>query len=145
MAARGIDHISHLLHQHGQALRPVVEQAQQAQQAGQTYQQAAAAPPPEQAPGAGFFDQLLGNTASVISQNPNYQKQAAERGQQSQKDLMTRRADNLMALKDQYDKQAAAAEKIGLGDINEFYAKLVGSPDVQTADEHFLDSIGRIY
>jgi hypothetical protein len=31
MAARGIDHIGHLLHQHGQALRPVVEQAQQAQ------------------------------------------------------------------------------------------------------------------
>jgi hypothetical protein len=29
MTARGIDHIGHLLHQHGQALRPVVEQAQQ--------------------------------------------------------------------------------------------------------------------
>lgn len=109
-------------------LAPQVQQAQQgADQAFQQYQSAAQAPEPQ---GNNFYDQLLGNTASVLSGNQDYGRQANERGKASDQALAQHRLDNLHALKDNYDRQAQAAEKLGntklAADMREKLARVTG-------------------
>jgi hypothetical protein len=86
---------------------------QGAQQAQQAYQQAAAAPPPQLPMADAFVPALLGNLASVISQNPAYQQQGQEQVQQSKAELLKARADNLQALRDAYSQKADEAAKAG--------------------------------
>lgn len=100
---------------HGQ----VSQAQQQAQQAGQDYQQAAQAPQPQS--GGNFYDQLLGNTASVLGGNKEYGQQAYERGKQHDEDLRKSRVENLAALKANYEKAASNAEKLGNTELTAQY------------------------
>ena len=79
----------------------------QSNQAQQAYQQASNTPL-QTSPGEGFFQGLLGNTASVLTQNPQYAKQAASDIDQAHSELLQSRIQNLAALKDTYDRRAAA-------------------------------------
>ena len=85
--------------------------AEQAGQAQQTYQQAAGQPPPQPAPGDLFAQTLLGNLASVISQNPQYQQNVQTQRQTKQSDLLKARQDNLQSLRDVYMTKAKQAEE----------------------------------
>jgi hypothetical protein len=87
--------------------------AGQAQQAGAQYQQAAQEPTPGLGLAESFIPALLGNIASVISQNPAYAQQGQERIQQSRADLLKSRADNLQALRDVWGQKAQAAQRAG--------------------------------
>ncbi len=86
---------------------------QQATQAGQAYQSAAAAPPPELSPQDQFIPTLLGNLASVIGQDPSYKQNAQGQLREQRKNLMQTRLDNLTALRDNFSKAAAAADEAG--------------------------------
>jgi hypothetical protein len=86
---------------------------QGAEQAGQQYQQAAAAPMPQLNPMAALIQSLGGNVASIIGETPRY-AQNAQADLNAQKDeLLAKRAQNLSALKDNYDRQAMAAASAG--------------------------------
>lgn len=84
---------------------------QQAQQTGQQYQQAAQQPVQSQG-GANFVNQLLGNTASVLGQQPEYGRRSFEQGQDQEKELGQRRAQNLKAMADIYEQQVQQAERL---------------------------------
>ena len=100
------------LDQQRQEMHGQVQQAQgQADQAQQAWQQANENPP-QSSPGEGFFQGLLGNTASVLTQNPMYAKQAADQMDQQHTELLKNRMQNLASLKDIFDRRAAAAEKL---------------------------------
>jgi hypothetical protein len=100
--------------QQDQEQQGVVDQANQAAQAAsQAYQGAAAQPTPDLGPMAGFIPTLFGNTASIISGNPEYARQGHETVVQRQKDLADARLSNLQALRDQFDQKARAAEQLG--------------------------------
>jgi len=93
------------IHQQVQAAQDQSEQANQAwQQAVQT--------PFQPSPGTGFFQGLLGNTASVLTRNPQYARQAADQMDQAHTELLQSRIQNLAALKDTYDRRAAIADKL---------------------------------
>jgi hypothetical protein len=85
----------------------------EAAQAGQAYNQAAAAPPPELNPADVFMPALLSNIASVISQNPSYQQDRQVDLVQQRKALLESRAQNLKALSDVYAQKADAAQRTG--------------------------------
>jgi hypothetical protein len=86
---------------------------QGAEQAGQQYQQAAQAPMPQLNPMAALIQSLGGNVASIIGETPRY-AQNAQADLSAQKDeLLAKRAQNLAALKDNYDRQAMAAASAG--------------------------------
>lgn len=93
--------------------RKTAEAAQAASGAAQAYGQAAAAPPPELSLGAQFIPTLLSGLASVISQNPSYQKNAREQIAQQKEDLFKARAQNLQSLRDVYMQKADQAQKQG--------------------------------
>jgi hypothetical protein len=97
-----------------QALADAAARASQTAGGAQgAYQQAAAAPMPQLNPMAALIQSLGGNVASVIGETPAY-RQDAQRDLSAQKDeLLAKRAQNLAALKDNYDKQAAAAQSAG--------------------------------
>jgi hypothetical protein len=105
------DALAQALQQH--LAEQTAQAAQQANQAGQQYQQAASAPPPDLSPLAALIPQLGGNFASVIGRNPEYARQANEdiKGQRSA--LLKARADNLQALQDTYAQKAQAAKAAG--------------------------------
>jgi len=86
---------------------------QEAAQAGQQYQQAAAAPVQTPDALASMLPLLTGNIASVIAQDPSFAKRGAEEVGQRRADLARTRADNLLALKDNYDKKALLAAHLG--------------------------------
>jgi hypothetical protein len=56
---------------------------------------------------------LGGDVASILTENPVYQKRAQEFGQQQHEDLLKRRLENLSALRDNYAQQADAARQLG--------------------------------
>jgi len=86
---------------------------QEAQSASQDYLQAAQQPVPEPDALAQFVPSLLGNIASVISQNPSYREQAQKDIHEKRQDLRQKRADNLLALKDMWDTKARLAANAG--------------------------------
>jgi hypothetical protein len=87
--------------------------AQGAGEAAGAFQQAAAAPMPQLNPMAALIQSLGGNVASIIGETPRY-AQNAQADLSAQKDeLLAKRAQNLAALKDNYDRQAAAALSAG--------------------------------
>lgn len=86
---------------------------QSASQAGQEYGQLAAAPPPELTPQDTFLPTLIGNIASVISQNPDFRKRAQDQLDQDRKALLDARAQNLRQLQDVYAQKAEAARQAG--------------------------------
>lgn len=85
---------------------------QQAGQAGQAYGQAAAAPEPFN-PLAGLLPALLGNVASVISQQPKYSERGAETAQLTRAESLKKRADNLQALHENFLQKAKEAKAAG--------------------------------
>lgn len=85
----------------------------QAGQAQQSYQQAAAAPPPGFLPGDSFVPQILGALASVIGQSPQFSQQAEEGITQRRSALLKARAENLEALSDVARQKAQAAKEAG--------------------------------
>jgi hypothetical protein len=87
--------------------------------AGTAYQGAAAAPPPQLDPLAQSMPQFAGNVASILSGDKSYSQRAHENLKGAQDDLIRARMDNLTALKDTYDKKAAAAEAAGNLEIAE--------------------------
>jgi len=91
----------------------VARALEEAQGAGQEYQEAAAAPPPQLAPGAEFLPALFGNIASVLAQTPEYRQRAQEGIQQQKAMLLQTRAQNLQALRDVYQQKAEAAQRLG--------------------------------
>ncbi len=96
------------------ALHGQVQQAQQgAEQAGQQYQDAANAPPPQNNPFADLIGRLAPQTASIVSGNPEYAKQGHQDLQDQHTELMQRRVQTLKSLADQYSQKADAAEKLG--------------------------------
>jgi len=140
------------LEQQQAALHGQVQQAAEASnQATQQYQQAASAPPGPSP--TNFYDQLLGNTASVLSGNQNYQQQAQNRLQQHIQEIDKGRMANLMALKDQAEQKAQAAEKLGNAEVAaksrmsvEQYnskMKLIAQGWKQAQDEKNLDTKGQ--
>jgi hypothetical protein len=82
-------------------------------QAGQQYSQLASQPQPDLAPMEAFVPTLMSHIASIISGNKGYDAQNQESLDSAKKDLLITRMQTLNALKDNYDKQAAAAEKMG--------------------------------
>ena len=86
---------------------------QEAQSASQDYMQATQQPVPEPDALAQFVPSLLGNIASVISQNPSYREQAQKDIHEKRQDLRQKRADNLLALKDMWDTKARLASSAG--------------------------------
>jgi len=86
---------------------------QEAQSASQDYLNAAQQPVPEPDALAQFVPSLLGNIASVISQNPSYREQAQKDIHEKRQDLRQKRADNLLALKDMWDTKARLASSAG--------------------------------
>ena len=101
--------------------------AQGAGQAQEAYQQAAAAPAPELAPGDLFAQTLLGNLASVISQNPQYQQNAQQERQASQSQLIKARQDNLTSLRDVYTQKVKQAEEAADLESTEKYRNKIES------------------
>jgi len=91
----------------------VARALEEAQGAGQEYQEAAAAPPPQLEPGAEFLPALFGNIASVLAQTPEYRQRAQEGIQQQKAMLLQTRAQNLQALRDVYQQKAEAAQRLG--------------------------------
>jgi hypothetical protein len=87
--------------------------SQGAGEAAGAFQQAAAAPMPQLNPMAALIQSLGGNVASIIGETPRY-AQNAQADLSAQKDeLLAKRAQNLAALKDNYDRQAMAAASAG--------------------------------
>lgn len=86
---------------------------QQAQQALMGYQQQAAAPPPQLSPSDTFIPTLIGNIASVLSQDQGFRQRAQEGIRSQRQDLMTARVQNLQALRDNFTMKAQAAEEAG--------------------------------
>jgi hypothetical protein len=87
--------------------------SQGAGEAAGAFQQAAQAPMPQLNPMAALIQSLGGNVASIIGETPRY-AQNAQADLNAQKDeLLAKRAQNLAALKDNYDRQAAAALSAG--------------------------------
>lgn len=100
--------------QQDQEQQGVVDQANQAAQAaGQAYQSAAGQPTPDLGSMAALIPTLFGNTASVLSGNPDFARHGHETVVQRQKDLADARLSNLQALRDQFDQKARAAEQLG--------------------------------
>lgn len=90
------------------------QQATQASQAAtQAYQGAAAAPVPEPSALEQFIPTLLGNTASVLTQDPSFRQHGQEEVRTQRKNLLQTRMDNLTALRDNYSKAAEASERAG--------------------------------
>jgi hypothetical protein len=77
------------------------------------FQQAAAAPTPQLDPMAVLIRSLGGNLASIIGETPRYANNAQADLSAQKDELLARRAQNLAALKDNYDRQAAAAQSAG--------------------------------
>jgi hypothetical protein len=96
-----------------EAQRRTAQATQEASQAGQAYGQAAAAPMQTPDALAQMLPLLTGNIASVIAQDPSFAKRGAEEVGQRRADLARTRADNLIALKDNYDKKAILAAHLG--------------------------------
>lgn len=99
-----------------QVAAQTADASQQAQQAGQAYQQAAAAPVPDLAPTDVALPQLFGRIAEAISQDPTYAAQAQGEIARQRQSLLQTRAANLQALRDTWAAKADAAQK--LGDLN---------------------------
>jgi hypothetical protein len=96
-----------------EAQRRTTQATQEASQAGQAFQQAAAAPVQTPDALASMLPLLTGNIASVIAQDPSFAKRGAEEVGQRRADLARTRSDNLLALKDNYDKKALLAAHLG--------------------------------
>jgi len=96
-----------------EAQRRTAQATQEASQAGQAFQQAAAAPVQTPDALASMLPLLTGNIASVIAQDPSFAKRGAEEVGKRREDLARTRADNLVALKDNYDKKALLAAHLG--------------------------------
>ncbi len=90
--------------------RQAAQAQQSATQAGQAYTQAAAQPLP---PTNDTISTSLANAASVLGGTSDYRKANELRIQQQHDDLASKRVENLKALKDNYDQQASAAERLG--------------------------------
>lgn len=88
----------------------VAASSQAAEQAGQQYRQAAGAPLPMLGPMDRLALGLTGNLASVIGGNPQYARAGQEELVNQQALLLKQRADNLTALRDNFDLRARAAE-----------------------------------
>jgi hypothetical protein len=86
---------------------------QSANSAGQQFQQAAQAPMPQVNPMAALIQSLGGNVASILGETPRYANNAQADLNAQKDELLARRAQNLAALKDNYDRQAAAAQSAG--------------------------------
>jgi hypothetical protein len=100
--------------QQQQELAQRTQQATQAaSQAQGQYEQAAAQPPPDLNMFAQLIPALLGNTASVLSQNPVYSERGQQEVQQSRSDLLKARAQNLQGLMQTAQAKAEAAQKAG--------------------------------
>lgn len=96
-----------------ESARRTAQATQDAQQAGAAYQQAAAAPVETPDALASLIPLLTGNIASVIAQDPSFAKRGSEEVKQRRDDLVRTRVDNLVALKDAYDKKAMLAAHLG--------------------------------
>jgi len=81
--------------------------------AGQQYQTAAAAPPPQLDPLSASLPLLLGNISSIIGGDQRAPERAQMGIAEQRRSLMQARTDNLIALKDNFDKKARAAESAG--------------------------------
>jgi hypothetical protein len=81
--------------------------------AGQQYQTAAAAPPPQLDPLSASLPLLLGNISSIIGGDQRAPERAQMGIAEQRRSLMQARTDNLIALKDNFDKKARAAEAAG--------------------------------
>jgi hypothetical protein len=81
--------------------------------AGQQYQTAAAAPPPQLDPLSASLPLLLGNISSIIGGDQAAPQRAQMGIAEQRRSLMQARTDNLIALKDNFDKKARAAEAAG--------------------------------
>jgi hypothetical protein len=101
------------LEQQKQLQQATTQATQDASEAGQQYQQAAAAPVPHPSPLDQFLPSLLGGIASVVSRDPSFRQHAQEQIANQRKDLVQQRVDNLSALKDSWDKKAQMAESAG--------------------------------
>ncbi len=84
---------------------------QAASQAGQAYTQAASAPAPPDPNNT--ISTSLANAASVLGGTADYRRANEDRIKQQHDELAKRRVENLTALKDNYDQQASAAERLG--------------------------------
>lgn len=103
-----------LAQQQAQELAARAQQATQAaSQAGQQYGELASAPPPDIMAQQAFLPTLIGNIASVISQNPDYRKRTQDQLDEQRKTLLDARARNLTQLRDVYSQQAEAARQAG--------------------------------
>jgi ElaB/YqjD/DUF883 family membrane-anchored ribosome-binding protein len=87
--------------------------ANAASQAGQQYQQGVQAPTEQVSPTEEFLTKLMSGTASVMSGNPDYQRQAHADLESKNKELMEKRKQNLEALRTNYENKAQAAERLG--------------------------------
>jgi len=96
-----------------EAQRRTAQATQEASQAGQAFQQAAADPVQTPDALASMLPLLTGNIASVIAQDPSFAKRGAEEVGKRREDLARTRSDNLIALKDNYDKKALLAAHLG--------------------------------
>ena len=87
--------------------------SQGAGEAGAAFQQAASAPMPQVNPMAALIQSLGGNVASIIGETPRYANNAQADLNAQKDELLAKRAQNLAALKDNYDRQAMAAQSAG--------------------------------
>ena len=87
--------------------------SQGAGEAGAALQQATQAPLPQLNPMAALIQSLGGNVASIIGETPRYANNAQADLNAQKDELLAKRAQNLAALKDNYDRQAMAAQSAG--------------------------------
>ena len=97
----------------GQLSQQAQGASQGAAQAGQAYQQLAQAPSPQVDPMQAFVQTLLGNTASVLGETPQYREDAQKSLNDERMALLAQRAQTLASLKENYQQQADAAAKAG--------------------------------
>ena len=99
--------------QQDELARKTAEASAASQTAGQAYQTAAAAPPPQVDPLSQFVPTLLGHIASVIGQDKGYTQRAEAKVGDDRKALMDARLQNLAALRANSDRKASALEQAG--------------------------------
>jgi hypothetical protein len=87
--------------------------AQGAGDAAGAFQQAAQAPMPQVNPMAELLRMIGGGSASIMGETPRYANNAQADLASMKDELLAKRAQNLAALKDNYDRQAAAAQSAG--------------------------------